>query len=106
MDGMKIKKIYKTKDKKYLIPMYYAARKEKVFRLDGKFIISDKNFEIKIIKILQMVCEKYMVKAENIYEFVGTGHNLGDLNKILSDKNFYGLDLVKSSVDIINLNRM
>ncbi len=98
------KKFIKTKDKKYLIPMYYAARKEKVFRLDGKFIISDKNFEIKIIKILRKwYAKKYMVKAENIYEFgCGTGHNLVDLNKILSDKNFYGLDFVKSSVDIIN----
>ena len=97
-------KYLQTKNEKYLIPKYNTARNDKVFRLNGKFIISNKKFEIKFINILRnWYVQKYMKKTQNIYEFgCGTGLNLIAFNKIFSNKNYYGLDFIKPSVDIIN----
>ena len=42
---------FKTQKEISVIPKYYSARKEKIFRLGGEFVISDKKFEIKLLEL-------------------------------------------------------
>ena len=48
--------------------------------------------------------KKYFNKCSNIYEFgAGSGNNILSASKIFPKKKIYGLDFVKSSVNLINL---
>lgn len=95
---------FKNKKEINLIPKYYSARNEKIFRLGGQFVISDKKFELKFLELFrEWYVNSFFKKYKNIYEFgTGSGHNLIAINKILKNKNLYGLDFVKPSVDLVN----
>ena len=95
---------FKTQKENSVIPKYYSARKEIIFRLGGDFVISDKKFELKLLEIYrEWYVNSFFSKYKNIYEFgTGSGHNLIAINKILQGKNLYGLDFVQSSVDLVN----
>ena len=96
----------KTKNLKSIIPKYYTRKNINIFRLGGKFVRSyDSNFELKLLDIYRnWFLRSYFKKCSNIYEFgVGSGNNIISASKIFPKKNFYGLDFVKSSVNLINL---
>jgi SAM-dependent methyltransferase len=96
----------KTKNSKFLIPKFYTARENKIFRLGGEFIkAKTPMFEVRMLNIFRnWYFKKYFSKVKNIYEFgAGTGHNLLELSKIFPDKNIYGSDFVKPAVDLLKL---
>ena len=74
--------------------------------MGGKFVKSkQKNFEVELLKIYRTwFFKKYLSNVDNIYEFgVGSASNLTHAIKIFPKKNFYGLDFVQPSVDLVNL---
>ena len=96
----------KTKSLKSLIPKFYTARENKIFRLGGEFVkVKNPMFEVIMVNIFRnWYFKKYFSKVKNIYEFgAGTGHNLVELSKIFPDKNIYGSDFVKIAVDLLKL---
>jgi hypothetical protein len=96
----------KNKSLKSLIPKFYTARENKIFRLGGEFVrAKDASFEISLVNIYRnWYFKKYFLRVRNIYEFgAGTGHNLIELSKIFPKKNIYGSDFVKTSVDLLKL---
>jgi hypothetical protein len=96
----------KNKNLNSLIPKFYTARENKIFRLGGEFVkAKDPSFEISLVNIYRnWYFKKYFLRVKNIYEFgAGTGHNLIELSKIFPKKNIYGSDFVKTSVDLLKL---
>lgn len=96
----------KTIDKKFLVPKFYTARENKIFRLGGELVrVNNPMFEVNMVNIFRnWYFKKYFSNAENIYEFgAGTGHNLVELSKIFPKKNLYGSDFVKTSVNLLKL---
>jgi hypothetical protein len=96
----------KTKSLKSLVPKFYTARENKIFRLGGEFVkVKNSMFEVRMVNIFRnWYFKKYFSKVKNIYEFgAGTGHNLLELSKIFPDKNIYGSDFVKTAVDLLKL---
>ena len=96
----------KTKNFNSIVPKYYTRKKFKIFRLGGKFINSnDPEFELKMLDIYRnWFLRTYFNKCSNIYEFgAGSGNNILSASKIFPQKKIYGLDFVKSSVNLINL---
>jgi hypothetical protein len=96
----------RTKNFKSLVPKFYTARENKIFRLGGKFIkVKNPMFEVCMVNIFRnWYFKKYFSKVKNIYEFgAGTGHNLLELSKIFPEKNIYGSDFVKTAVDLLKL---
>jgi hypothetical protein len=100
-------KLYlKTKNSKFLVPKFYTARENKIFRLGGELIkVKNPMFEVIMVNIFRnWYFKKYFSKVKNIYEFgAGTGHNLLELSKIFPEKNIYGSDFVKTAVDLLKL---
>ena len=101
-----LKSYSKTKSLKFLVPKFYTARENKIFRLGGEFVkVKNPMFEVRMVNIFRnWYFKKYFSKVKNIYEFgAGTGHNLLELSKIFPDKNIYGSDFVKTAVDLLKL---
>lgn len=101
-----LKSYSKTKSLKSLLPKFYTARENKIFRLGGEFVkVKNPMFEVSMVNIFRnWYFKKYFSKVKNIYEFgAGTGHNLLELSKIFPDKNIYGSDFVKTAVDLLKL---
>lgn len=89
-----------------LIPKYYINRPNKIFRLGAQLVKSNqKYFEWRMLEIYRLwFYKKFFKDIQNIYEFgVGSASNLNHLFKIFPEKNLYGLDFVKPSVDLVNL---
>ena len=89
-----------------LIPKYY---KNKVpCRLNQDFImpVSD-NFVYNVTDVFRnLIFRKYLSNYENIYEFgCGTAHNLVLLSSLYPDKNLFGYDWSKPTLDIIDILR-
>ena len=104
--GEAFKAYSRTKDLKSLIPKFYTARENKIFRLGGKFIkTNNPMFEVNLINIFRnWYFKKYFSKVKNIYEFgAGTGHNLLELSKIFPEKNLFGSDFVITAVKLLKL---
>lgn len=101
-----LKSYSKNKNLKNLIPKFYTARKNNIFRLGGRFIkVKNPMFEVKMVKIFtNWYFKKYFYNVDNIYEFgAGTGHNLLELSKIYPEKKLHGSDFVQSSVNLLKL---
>ena len=94
--------VVKKREKSYL-PKYLSLQKNNIFRLNGKFVKSKKNFEIQMLNIYRnWYFQKYFNLVDNIYEFgVGTGHNLIALSKLFPKKVLYGSDFVSPSIKIL-----
>jgi len=101
-----LKSYSKTKNFKSLVPKFYTARENKIFRLGGEFIkVKNPMFEINMVNIFRnWYFKKYFAKVKNIYEFgAGTGHNLLEVSEIFPEKKIYGSDFVKTAVDLLKL---
>ena len=104
--GENLKDFIVNKSKKNLIPKYYTKKNLGLFRLGGKLIRSNnKNFEVMILDIYRTwFLKKFFQNVDNIYEFgCGSGNNIFSASKIFPKKNMFGLDFVKTSVELINL---
>lgn len=69
---------------------------------------SSKNFEFDLIDVYRTyIFKKYFCNIKNIYEFgCGSAQHIAKLGELFPNKNIFGLDWAKASVDIIkNLSR-
>ena len=90
-------------DEKTLIPKF--IRPGLPIRFFQSFIKTENPmFELDYFKIYrQWLFEKYLNNYDHIYEFgCGTGFNLLEGCRMFKDKNFYGSDFVRSSVELVN----
>ena len=86
-----------------LVPKF--IRPNQVVRLDGDYILpSNSNFELDFYAVFRLwLFRKYLRDFEHIYEFgCGTGFNLVVLARLFPEKEFFGLDFVPSSVELVN----
>ena len=86
-----------------LVPKF--IRENQPMRWDGDYIISpNKQFEYDFMTVFRVwLFQKYLSTYNTVCEFgAGTGLNLVLLCSLFPDKAYYGLDFVKSSVDLIN----
>lgn len=100
--GQNLTELKIKKDINAISPHYFG--KYDIIRINQKFIkVLSKNFERDSLAIIiNWLADKYMRKANSIYEFgCGTGHHLQKIREINSKANIYGLDWVKSSQEII-----
>lgn len=89
---------------KMLVPRF--IRPKKIVRYKQDYILpANPYFELDYYSVFrQWLFETYFKDFENIYEFgCGTGFNLVALAQLYPDKNLYGTDFVKSSIDLVNL---
>lgn len=92
----------KKKAMSAVFPRYHG--KYEINRLNQVFIRGiSPNYERNMLYVvLDYVFDKYLRKAENIYEFgCGTGHNLVKVREVNPSANLFGLDWTKSSQKII-----
>lgn len=90
-------------DLKKLVPKF--IRSNKIVRYKQNYIRPlNPNFEFDYLSVFRKwLFFKYFKEFSNIYEFgCGTGFNLVVLSQLYPDKNLYGTDFVKSSVDLVN----
>lgn len=86
-----------------LIPKF--IRPGQCIRFMGDYILPENsNFEYDYMTVFRLwLFEKYFKDFQYVHEFgCGTGLNLVLLNKIFPNKEFHGLDFVKSAVDLVN----
>ncbi len=94
----------KSFDPKFLIPKYINSNKP--LRYERNFIKQEsENLEWKISNLINFyIYSKYFSEFDNIYEFgCGSCGNIYELAKLFPKKKIYGLDWVKSSIDILNI---
>ncbi len=87
-----------------LIPRFISANQ--IVRLGQAYVRANTpNFELNFFRALRLyLFETYLADVDNIYEFgCGSGYNLIDLAHLYPQKNIYGLDWAKSSVEIATL---
>ncbi len=90
-------------DLQKLVPKF--IRPNKIIRYKQNYICSaNPNFELDYYLVFRKwLFARYFKEFSNIYEFgCGTGFNLVALSQLYPDKNLYGTDFVKSSVDLVN----
>ena len=100
--GQNLAELNKEKTTKAIFPHYHG--KYEINRLNQAFVKGiSPNYERNMLYvILDYVFDKYLRKAENIYEFgCGTGHNLLKTREVNSSANLFGLDWAKSSQKIL-----
>ena len=100
--GQNLAELNKEKTTKAIFPHYHG--KYEINRLNQAFVKGiSPNYERNMLYvILDYVFDKYLRKAENIYEFgCGTGHNLLKAREVNPSANFFGLDWAKSSQKIL-----
>ncbi len=101
--GENLSEYISTKDLNALVPKYFG--KYSVQRLNGEFIIPEsKDFEIKLVSLLQyIIFEKYFKSKETVYEFgAGTGHNLLRMREVNPSAMLHSMEWTKSGVDLLN----
>ena len=101
--GENLKDFEKTRSISSIIPKYFG--KYPVNRLNRKFVKSDdKNYEVKMLSILQYwIFDKYFKESTSIYEFgCGTGHNLLRVREVNQYAKLWGMDWAPSSQTLIN----
>lgn len=87
-----------------LIPKY--LRKDKTVRFMGRYILpSAEHFELDFYNLFRhWLYSRYLDKADSIYEFgCGTGYNLAIISKLFPLKETFGLDWVRSSIELVDL---
>lgn len=87
-----------------LVPKY--VRPNQALRLYKNYIVSlEANFELNFFTVFRLwLFSKYLKGFDVIYEFAcGTGYNLSLLSRLFPEKELYGLDWTKASVDIVNI---
>ncbi|KKQ68434.1 MAG: hypothetical protein US88_C0003G0025 [Parcubacteria group bacterium GW2011_GWA2_38_27] len=80
-------------------------RSNQVIRFNQQYIMPvDPNFEHDYFNVFRTwFFRKYLKDYNDIYDFgCGSGYNLVPMAKMYPDKNFYGLDFVPSSPELIN----
>jgi hypothetical protein len=90
-------------DLQKLVPKF--IRPGKIVRYKQNYISpANPNFELDYYSVFRKwLFTRYFKEFNNIYEFgCGTGFNLVALAQQYPDKNLYGTDFVKSSVDLVN----
>ena len=100
--GQNLTELSEEKTTSAIFPHYHG--KYEINRLNQNFVKGiSPNYERNMLYvILDYVFDKYLRKAENIYEFgCGTGHNLLKAREVNPSANLFGLDWAKSSQKII-----
>lgn len=90
-------------DLKKLTPKF--IRSNQAIRLNQDYVLPvNPNFELDFLSVFRTwLFKKYLKDYDAVYEFgCGSGFNLAAIAQLYPDKRFYGLDFVKSSVDLIN----
>jgi len=90
-------------DLQKLVPKF--IRSNKIVRYKQDYICpANPDFELDYYSIFRKwLFARYFREFSDIYEFgCGTGFNLVALSQLYSEKNLYGTDFVKSSVDLVN----
>jgi hypothetical protein len=88
-----------------LLPYYYR-RGQTIMRLRGDYILPrSPHFEAHFLFVLQVIiANAYFRNVSSIYEFgCGPGHNLLAFGRIVSGKDYHGLDWASASQKILRL---
>ena len=93
-------------DINHLVPKF--VKKAEVIRLDGEYIMpEDAEFETNFVTILRLwLFSHWFSDVQDIYEFgCGTAHNLVALAHLFPQKELFGLDWAKATLEIIRVLR-
>ncbi len=92
----------KNKNTDSLTPKFLGSKR--YLRYEKSWIKpNNKNFEFDLIEVYRThIFKKYFFNVKNIYEFgCGSAQHIVRLGELFPDKNIFGLDWAKSSIDIL-----